>query len=149
MVHSEVCLNKYVVSIAPFSTPDCPLFCMFLLFNFHPFFQGGQLTPFAPMCGRPCTHNRFQDYPGRLVPEQTSTHSHQSWSSDILYQLPPFATIHSILFIQFTCFTVLFDNLSPGPPWSSCTYVEESVRMTNDRDKWRKYVHGGCTIFIL
>jgi len=24
MVHSEVYLNKYVVSIAPFSTPACP-----------------------------------------------------------------------------------------------------------------------------
>jgi len=28
---------------------------MFSLFNFSSiFFQGGQLTPFAPMCGRPC-----------------------------------------------------------------------------------------------
>jgi len=25
---------------------------------FHPFFKGGgQLTPFAPMCGRPCAEN--------------------------------------------------------------------------------------------
>jgi len=46
MVHSEVYLNKYVVSLAPFSTPAYPpfrklLFCMFLLFNFfHPFFRG-------------------------------------------------------------------------------------------------------------
>ena len=38
----------------------------------------------------------------------------------ILYQLPPFTTIHSILFVQFTCLTVLFDNLAPGPLWSSC-----------------------------
>jgi len=28
---------------------------MFSLFIFSSFFQGGQLTPFAPMCGRPCT----------------------------------------------------------------------------------------------
>jgi len=27
---------------------------MFRFLIFHPFFQGGQLTPFAPMCGRPC-----------------------------------------------------------------------------------------------
>ena len=27
---------------------------MFPLFNFSSIFQGGQLTPFAPMCGRPC-----------------------------------------------------------------------------------------------
>jgi len=66
MVHSEVYLNKYVVSIAPFSTPACPdcsqdiqktaLFCMFSLFNFSSIFPGGQLTPFASMCGRPCDH---------------------------------------------------------------------------------------------
>jgi len=45
MVHSEVQLNKYVVSMAPFSTPACPdcsqninvencSFYMFSLFNF-------------------------------------------------------------------------------------------------------------------
>ena len=27
--------------------------------------------------------------------------------------------IHSILCVQFTCLTVLSDNLSPGPLWSS------------------------------
>ena len=31
----------------------------------------------------------------------------------------PFTTIHSILCVQFTCLTVLFDNLSAGPLWSS------------------------------
>ena len=61
MVHSEVYLNKCVVSIAPFSTPACPdcaqniqktaLFCMFSLFDFSSIFPGGQLTPFVPMCG--------------------------------------------------------------------------------------------------
>ena len=40
-----------------------------------------------------------QDQAGGPVPEETFTHSHPSWSSDILYQLPPSATIHSILFI--------------------------------------------------
>ena len=40
------------------------------------------------------------------------TLSHPSWSSDILYQHPPFTTIHSILCVQFTCLTVLFDSLS-------------------------------------
>ena len=29
-------------------------FACFRFLIFHPFFQGGQLTPFAPMCGRPC-----------------------------------------------------------------------------------------------
>jgi len=40
------------------------------------------------------------------------THSHPSWSSDILYHLPPFTTIHGNLFVQFTSLTVLSDNLS-------------------------------------
>ena len=66
MVHSEVYLNKYVVSITPFSTSACPdcsqdiqktaLFCMFSLYNFSSIFPGGQLTPFVSMCGRPCDH---------------------------------------------------------------------------------------------
>jgi len=76
MVHSEVYLNKYVVSIATFSTfsafclplllskynintimsseiQKTALFCMFSLFNFSSIFPGGQLTQFAPMWGRP------------------------------------------------------------------------------------------------
>ena len=60
-----------------------------------------------------------RDYPGKPVPEETFTHSHPSWWSDILYQLPPFTTIYSIPCVQFMCLTVLFDNLSPGPIWSS------------------------------
>ena len=54
MVLSEVYLNKYVVSIEPFSTPaftppiqkNC-FFACFRFLIFHQFFQGGQLTPFA------------------------------------------------------------------------------------------------------
>jgi len=69
------------------------------------------------------THNRLTAVgpvlPGRPVPEETLTHLHPSWSSDILYQLPPFTTIHSILCVQFTCLTVLFNNLSLGLLWSS------------------------------
>ena len=41
MVHSEVYLDKYVVSIAPFSPPPIrktALFCMFSLFNFSSIF---------------------------------------------------------------------------------------------------------------
>jgi len=50
MVHSEVYLNKYVVSIAPFFTYACPecsqniqknaLFACFRFLIFYPFFQG-------------------------------------------------------------------------------------------------------------
>jgi len=31
----------------------------------------------------------FVRYLGELVPEETFTHSHQSWSSTNLYELPP------------------------------------------------------------
>jgi len=57
MVHSEVYPSKYVVSIAPLSPSHIhktALFYMFSLFNFSSIFPGGQLTPFAPMYGRPC-----------------------------------------------------------------------------------------------
>jgi len=53
MVHSEVCLNKYVVSIAPFSTPvrhDCSLFAYFRFLTFHPFFQVGPGGPADQIC---------------------------------------------------------------------------------------------------
>jgi len=53
------------------------------------------------------------------LPEETFTHSHPSWLSDILYQFPPSATIHSIVCVQFMYLTDLFDNLFPGPLWSS------------------------------
>jgi len=57
--------------------------------------------------------------PGKSVPEETFTHSHLSWSSIIPYLLPPFFTIHSILYVQFTCLTVFFRNLSPSFLWST------------------------------
>jgi len=31
---------------------------MSLLFKFRSFFQGDQLTPFAPMCGHPCHYRK-------------------------------------------------------------------------------------------
>jgi len=63
-----------------------------------------------------------QPFNGPLdYPEETFTHSHASWSSDSIYQLIPSTTIHNIL-VQFTCLTVLFHNLSPGPLWSSSWY---------------------------
>jgi len=44
MVNSEVYLNKYVVSIALFSTPACPdcspFLHVFAFLIFYPFFQG-------------------------------------------------------------------------------------------------------------
>jgi len=34
------------------------------------------------------------------------------------------------------------DNIKTWTGLSVEYYVEESIRMTEDRDKWRKYVHG-------
>ena len=56
---------------------------------------------------------------GEPVPEETFTHSHLSWSSAILYQLPLSTTIHSILPVQFTFPTVFLHNLCPSPLWST------------------------------
>jgi len=74
-----------------------------------------------------------QDYPGRPVPEETFTHSHPSWSSDILYQLSPFTAIHSILCVQFTCLTaslqVLFGlprGLGPSTSYSMHFFMQSS-----------------------
>jgi len=65
MVHFEVYLNKYVVSIAPFSTPACPdcsqnitytqklLFCIFSLFNFSSIFFRGSADPICPYVRAP------------------------------------------------------------------------------------------------
>ena len=67
------------------------------------------------------THSQpfVRDYPGRPVPEETFTHSHPSWSPDILYQLPASTMIQNILPVQFTRLTFLFHNLSSVPLWSS------------------------------
>ena len=42
---------------------------MFSLFNFPSIFPGSQLTPFAPMCGRPCPDESFC----RQTPDQCTT----------------------------------------------------------------------------
>jgi len=47
--------------------------------------------------------------------KKTFKHSHLSWSSAILYQLPPSTAVHSILPVQFTCLTVFLHNLCPSP----------------------------------
>ena len=54
-----------------------------------------------------------------LVPEETFTHSHLSWSSIVPYLLPPSIMIHGILSVQFMCLTVFFHNLSPSFLWST------------------------------
>jgi len=58
-------------------------------------------------------NNHFTALWGEPVPEETFMHSHLSWSPTILYQLPSSTTIHSILPVQLTCFTVFLHHLSP------------------------------------
>ena len=102
------------VSPARFGTSN---FCLFLHLYCMESVQTTALTRTLASSTHTHTHNRLTAFDP--VPEEILTHSHPSWSSDILYQLPPFTTIHSILSVQFTCVTVLFDNLPPGPLWSS------------------------------
>ena len=64
------------------------------------------------LCSFTQTHTTVQqplvrDNPCRPVPEETLTHSHPSWSSDILYHLPPFTMVNGILFVHFTCLTLV------------------------------------------
>ena len=67
------------------------------------------------------THTHTQPVNGLCLglPKGTFSDSHQSWSSNIFYQLPPSTMIHSILLVQLTCLTVIFHNLSPRPLWST------------------------------
>jgi len=50
-----------------------------------------------------------------------------SWSLSSLLQLLPSMTIHSILPVQITCFTIFLHNLSPHPllsaSWSGALYL--------------------------
>ena len=41
-------------------------FACFRFLIVHPFFQEGQLTPFAPMCGRPCRYELWARWTGDI-----------------------------------------------------------------------------------
>ena len=55
MVRSEVYLNKYVVSIAPFTHPNSENFpfCMFSRFSFSSIYPGGSADPICPYVQTP------------------------------------------------------------------------------------------------
>ena len=63
MVHSEVYLNKRVVSIAPFSTPPFRKLLFSACFRFlifHPFFQGGgSADPICPYVRTPMPRHEY------------------------------------------------------------------------------------------
>jgi len=92
MVHSAVYLNIYSDILQICACPDCSqniiltqksaLFCMFSISNFSSKFPGGQLTPFAPMCGRPCRQMHTPCYAGRANDINTISHTTQlSWTA--------------------------------------------------------------------
>ena len=57
---------------------------------------------------------------GRYQKKHSPIHAHPNHRTSFINFLHLLlSTLHSILFIQFTCLTVLFDNLSPGPLWTS------------------------------
>ena len=60
-----------------------------------------------------------RDNPGEMVPEETFTHSHLSWSSIVPYLLHLSNTICGILPVQSTCLKVFFHNLCPSFLWST------------------------------
>jgi len=51
--------------------------------------------------------------------QKKRSHSHLSWSSVILYLLPPSIMIRGILPVQFTCLVVFSHNLCPSFLWSA------------------------------
>ena len=102
MVHSEVYLNKYVVSTQHsavlytclpwllskynINTNENCFFCTFSLFNFSSVFPGGQLTPFAAICGRSCdwpnpTHYKWKN----LDPTRPNTTNNGAYSLIVTY----------------------------------------------------------------
>ena len=56
-----------------------------------------------------------QDNPGELVPEETFTHSHLSWSSVIPYLLPPSITINGIPCSIYVPGSLFPQSLSKSP----------------------------------
>jgi len=60
-----------------------------------------------------------RDNPGELVPEETFTHFHLSWSLIISYLLHQSTTIHDIFPVQSMRLTVFFHNLSLSFLWST------------------------------
>jgi len=72
---------------------------------------------------QPVNSPLVRDYLGRPVPEETFIHSHPSWSPDILYQLTPSTTIHSILFIGLSFECTVYIKLSASGNASGFTHT--------------------------
>ena len=57
------------------------------------------------------------DNPRELIQKETFTHSHLSWSSNLLHMLPPPIPIYGILPVQSACLRVFLHNLCPCFLW--------------------------------
>jgi len=91
---------------------------------------------------------------GRYQKKHSPTHTHPDHRTSFIILI----TIHGILFVQFTSLTVLSDNLSPGPLWSSLFGLfgwDESVVDDNMSLLQRLWSHGNmalykfCIVFLL
>ena len=56
---------------------------MFSLFNFSSIFAGGQLTTFAPMCGRPCSCQAVSFHPSVWKRPVCLAETSMSWSKRV------------------------------------------------------------------
>jgi len=101
--------------------------------------------------GRTVPHARLFNGPlsGTIwgqVPEETFTHTHSSWSQDILYKLPPSTKIHSILLFNLrawqsfstTSLQVFFDlslGLEPSTLYSKRFFNTSKDCPTTDKNQ--------------
>jgi len=106
MVHFEVYLNKYVVSIAPFSTSACPdcsqniyinieicsFFACFRFLIFHLFFQRGVSWPHLPLCAD--AHGQRLVYPD-TDHEALFTADEINWTGVLNACFPMYGGVHS------------------------------------------------------
>ena len=77
------------------------------------------------------------DNPDDPVLEETLAHSYLSWSSNILYRLPPSTMIHSIIPVQFMCLIVFFAQpLSK----SSLVYFLSLLNIVTSNTMFRKCI---------
>jgi len=89
-----------------------------------------------------------QDYPDEPVPEETFTHSHLSWSSIILYLLPPSTAIHSILRVQSFCTTSV--QVFFGQPLRLAPFTSYSIHFfTQSLSFFAMHTHTTATCFAV
>ena len=89
---------------------------MFSLFNFSSIFQGSQLTPFAPVCGRPCFKPSVRRGQRNEICHISETVAYKTWHSQFLQQMMNMQS-YTYIMIQQTGLmtTTLSDHNQPKP----------------------------------